>query len=282
MNKQLPIDAIKPNFMCIGSQKAGTSWLYEMLLQHPNVWLPKIKEIHFFDYKFGEETNTEKWGPGHIKRAMERIKKEANTLEENLYVDNMLGKETFTFEWYYSIFTHPEAANKNIIGEVTPEYCSISEEGVQAIKELLGDGKVIWMIRDPFDRAISQIQMSANRMLANPPQNNSEWEGLLKNVKYINRANYEKYVPLWDKYFGDDIKYIAYGNMKNNPENLLTEIEGFLGIEKIKYSGLKEVVHKTKNVDLPEWLKNKVRGEVSLQYDFLLKRFGKEFLNDIK
>jgi len=38
-----------PEFLCIGAEKAGTTWLYEMLKAHPSVWMPPIKEIHYFD-----------------------------------------------------------------------------------------------------------------------------------------------------------------------------------------------------------------------------------------
>src|SRR3984957_2732032 len=38
-----------PDFLCIGAQKAGTTWLHKMLGQHPGAWLPPIKEIHYFD-----------------------------------------------------------------------------------------------------------------------------------------------------------------------------------------------------------------------------------------
>ncbi|MEL6239626.1 MAG: sulfotransferase domain-containing protein, partial [Pseudomonadota bacterium] len=36
------------NFLVIGAQKAGTTWLYEMLRQHPDVFTPATKELHFF------------------------------------------------------------------------------------------------------------------------------------------------------------------------------------------------------------------------------------------
>ena len=40
---------LHPSFVCIGAQKAGTTWLYDNLRPHPEVWLPQVKEIHFFD-----------------------------------------------------------------------------------------------------------------------------------------------------------------------------------------------------------------------------------------
>jgi hypothetical protein len=38
-----------PNFLGIGAQKAGTSWLYENLKLHPEIYLSDRKELHYFD-----------------------------------------------------------------------------------------------------------------------------------------------------------------------------------------------------------------------------------------
>ena len=37
-----------PNVLCIGIQKAGTTYLASLLRQHPDVFLPKQKEVHYF------------------------------------------------------------------------------------------------------------------------------------------------------------------------------------------------------------------------------------------
>jgi len=37
------------DFLGIGAQKAGTTWLYEMLRLHPQVSFPAGKEVHFWD-----------------------------------------------------------------------------------------------------------------------------------------------------------------------------------------------------------------------------------------
>ena len=38
-----------PDFLCIGAQKAGTTWLYDNLKKHPDLGLPDVKELHYFD-----------------------------------------------------------------------------------------------------------------------------------------------------------------------------------------------------------------------------------------
>ena len=37
------------HFVGIGAQKAGTTWLYEMLRQHPEISFPAGKEVHYWD-----------------------------------------------------------------------------------------------------------------------------------------------------------------------------------------------------------------------------------------
>jgi hypothetical protein len=41
-----------PDFLGIGAQKAGTTWLYENLRRHPELFLPETKELHYFDQQF--------------------------------------------------------------------------------------------------------------------------------------------------------------------------------------------------------------------------------------
>lgn len=39
----------QPNFIYIGPDKAGSSWLHEVLLRHPQVFMPEAKDLYFFD-----------------------------------------------------------------------------------------------------------------------------------------------------------------------------------------------------------------------------------------
>jgi len=45
-------DVALPRFLIVGCQKCGTSSLHHYLAQHPSVWSPKKKELHFFDYYY--------------------------------------------------------------------------------------------------------------------------------------------------------------------------------------------------------------------------------------
>ena len=43
----------KPNFFIVGAPKAGTTAMYEYLRTHPNVFMPRLKEPHFFATDLG-------------------------------------------------------------------------------------------------------------------------------------------------------------------------------------------------------------------------------------
>src|SRR5438094_376898 len=38
----------RPDFLCVGAHKGGTTWLYQQLDSHPDFWMPPVKELHYF------------------------------------------------------------------------------------------------------------------------------------------------------------------------------------------------------------------------------------------
>ena len=49
-----------PDFLVVGAQKAGTTWLHRNLLEHPEVWMPE-HEVHYFDRKIRDESFDDAW-----------------------------------------------------------------------------------------------------------------------------------------------------------------------------------------------------------------------------
>lgn len=56
-----------PDFIGIGVQRAGTSWLYVCLKEHPQIYMPR-KEIHFFDDQFhkGDDWYSDQFSGGSV------------------------------------------------------------------------------------------------------------------------------------------------------------------------------------------------------------------------
>jgi Sulfotransferase domain len=56
-----------PEFIIIGAQKCGTSFLYQLLVQHPHVKPSFAKEVHYFDLNFRKGDN---WYRSHFPLQM--------------------------------------------------------------------------------------------------------------------------------------------------------------------------------------------------------------------
>jgi hypothetical protein len=52
-----------PNFLFIGPDKAGSTWLHAVLMTHPQALLPAAKDLYFFDRYYGRGLD---WYAGHF------------------------------------------------------------------------------------------------------------------------------------------------------------------------------------------------------------------------
>jgi hypothetical protein len=107
-----------PNFLVIGAQRAGTSLLHQILLMHPDVYVPvQRKEVHYFDRYF--------------ERGV---------------------------DWYRAYFpAGDEAGRYRAIGEITPDYLATAEAPAR-IHSLLPDCRLVAILRNPVDRVYSWYQ----------------------------------------------------------------------------------------------------------------------------
>lgn len=48
---------MNPNFLFIGADKSGSTWLYEILRAHPECYVPTIKDIYYFDRQYDRGLN---------------------------------------------------------------------------------------------------------------------------------------------------------------------------------------------------------------------------------
>ncbi|WP_431768781.1 sulfotransferase domain-containing protein [Salinibacter sp.] len=66
----------RPTFLVIGTQKAGTTWIADMLRQHSSVCMPEKKEIHFFNKKRNYKKGFE-WYEEHFRSCNAPVRGEA-------------------------------------------------------------------------------------------------------------------------------------------------------------------------------------------------------------
>jgi hypothetical protein len=269
-----------PGFLCIGAQKAGTSWLFVQLQSHPGVWMPPVKELHFFNHLHVPQNRA--WTESHIRQGAARAmrwhlnKQDRADFVYVRYLLDLATRETFTEEWYRRAFDRPLARGR-LTGDITPEYSTIPEEGIRHVLALLGAPKIVYMIRDPVDRAISQLRMNVARHCKTPPSE-AEWLELAGQWDIANRGDYMTYVPRWKAHVPEaDLLFAPYGRIARDPLGLLREIERFLGLAPHDHPGRAERVHATEGPRPPESVRNLLAERLADQTAFVAREFGRDF-----
>lgn len=104
-----------PTFLGIGVNKAGTTWLHELLASHPRIWMPsRRKEVHFFTRHYAKGLN-----------------------------------------WYKRFFPNAtEEQHYEALGEYTPAYL-YDDRCLARITEVSFIQQFILSLRNPVDRAYS-------------------------------------------------------------------------------------------------------------------------------
>ena len=153
-----------PDFLCIGAQKAGTTWLHDNLVRHPTIWLPPVKEIHYFDRPhvtihgrlFGRASRLRR-ARAHLHRtSMAFAQGRASAGELRWAVRYCFGPRSDA--WYAALFDQPG----KVTGEICPGYARLAKPVIQRIAGLMPEGKIIFLLRHPIERAWSAAVMHFN------------------------------------------------------------------------------------------------------------------------
>jgi hypothetical protein len=151
-----------PDFICVGAQKCGTTWLNENLKIQSGVALPAVKELHYFNEIWLPHQRD--WAQAHRrKQVLDHVEWYVNNVPRSdcdvrhLNTVVRISEAPICDKWYGTIFADlPEHA---IVGEMTPEYALLPLMGIQHILRLNEKMKFIFVVRDPIDRAWSQLKM---------------------------------------------------------------------------------------------------------------------------
>lgn len=272
------------DFLGIGAQKSGTTWVIKNIKEHPAVWIPHcIKELHYFDVLY--------LGYGR-KSQLNRIRRKMQTVINSEAWGNAISDKeydyfskiydpdlVFTDEWYEHIFSR---ANGKVKGEFTPAYCAIGDRGIAHVRKMMPDVKLIYMVRDPYDRAMSSLRM----LLERERFKKTDMEQLVEKPLFIKKGDYAQNIPAWEKAFDSaQILYIPFGRIKSDPAGVMRDVEAFLGLDRFdRYPALNKKVNATgkKKIEIPEKIIWKIRQMTAPQYPYLVERFREEFVSLIK
>ena len=118
----------KPNFIISGFPKCGSTALHYYVDAHPEIFMPKQKELHYFTQSYISKLNK---GPGDLEAKKSQVK---------------------SLDSYFKMFEG--VSGEKTIGETSPSYINYPNSFKKINKEL-DTPKLIILIRDPIKRAYS-------------------------------------------------------------------------------------------------------------------------------
>jgi hypothetical protein len=185
----------RPSFICVGAGKAGTTWLWEMLRLHPGIYLPDVKEIHYFNdiaYEGSDVRN-----PNFRKPV----------------------------GWYLRFFA--AARPEQVCGEISPSYLW-SETAPDAIHAFDPGMRILIMLRDPVDRLFSSYLFGQQK----GEIGRVSFEEALRSVDYLlARAPCSGSVARYLELFGrSQVKVVFHEELTADPRRLVLDVEEFLGV----------------------------------------------------
>ena len=232
-----------PSFLIIGTQKGGTTSLYNYLIQHPFVASAFAKEVHFFDnhtcaHNFGKGMA---WYKSHF--------------EYSLYKS-------------YKKIVHQQDL---ITGEGSPDYL-FDPHASRRIAATIPTVKLIVLLRNPVDRAYSHYlhnvraaydvgreMLSFEEAIAQESNRlNGEKQKLLKDetyfsynymhYSYLSRGMYAEQLKIWLSLFPQEqIIVLRSEDFFTDPDSIFKQVVDFLDIPTYKLEKYKSYNSRTEN-----------------------------------
>lgn len=202
-----------PTFLIVGAGKSGTTSLYEYLKQHPQVFMPEVKEPLFFAFE-GQQVKFS--GPGDAE---------------------MNARAVTTLERYHALFR--DGMNQAARGEASTAYLYYPA-AAQRIRRLIPEAKLVILLRCPAERAYSNFLHAlrvgrepigdfAKALDAEPKRISAGWSHFFH---YRSKGWYYRQLTHWINLFPRDQLLIhLYDDLENDPTGLLRGIFNFIGVD---------------------------------------------------
>lgn len=227
-----------PDFLGIGAQKAGTTWLQRNLRAHPEIWMPKEKEIHYFDEKIrlkgglwsrlrGDRPADVRWRrQARMRFKRSRISSSPRDIAWDLRYFLMKPSD----RWYASLF---EPGAGKMTGEATPDYSILKPRVIAHVHEIMPDAKIIFLMRNPVERPWSATDMGirlSGQSAEKVPDEKFYRQFDSPRVRLL--TNYLRTLRSWGTHYPQDQIFVGFlEDIHFFPEEFLVSLYDFLGVE---------------------------------------------------
>jgi hypothetical protein len=149
--------------LCVGMPKAGTGWLFDQLKNHPDFWLPPVKEVSYLNHGFPRlarssrllDKKREKLQRASAKKGRRSAVKRRDLAFLQAATDcSGLARD---LSRYASLFQFKDNLKS---GDITPSYSLLDANLIEQIAARFPAIRIIFLVRDPIARAWSHICMA--------------------------------------------------------------------------------------------------------------------------
>lgn len=199
-----------PDFIIVGAMKSATTSLWSVLRKHPQIFMPALKEPHFFS------------SPEYLDSI-------------NLYHRNRLKSQIpQDLESYSSLFS--PAQPQQLCGEASASYFLMPQISIPRILGHVGDIKIIVVLRNPYERSWSEFQALHKHSIVQHPE--KVFLTALKNAQthsdqtlpqWIDQSLYYARVVAFKENFSS-VHVLLLDDLQRSPENFFSSLYNFLNI----------------------------------------------------
>jgi hypothetical protein len=202
-----------PQFLIIGAQKAGTTTLYKYLDQHPQIMIPGIKEVHFFDLNY--------------EKGMDWYKQFFKT--HNPFCRKIAGEASPYYLFHplvpQRVAQHLPNARLIVLlrNPVDRAYSHFRHEINYKTEHLNSFGEAVAMEKQ-------RIAADEKALMEGRIQKSTAYQSF----SYISRGMYAKQIERWLEYFPlSQMLFLKSEDFFANPTSELPAVYHFLGVEEI-------------------------------------------------
>jgi hypothetical protein len=260
----------------LGAQKAGSTWMARYLRSHPDVYVPPLKEIHYFDAVYLRRLN------GHItKRFVRMAEKIANEMAIDSARVSHKDKEKYRAltdrikmtrenDYPYMKFFEDRVTDEGVFCDITPAYSMLSSDGYEAILNMHPNIRWVFILRDPVDRYWSALRMGVRKRKNADPY--GEFMTLLDREDYYLRTDYKRTILELERLVPPDrIKYVFYESLFT-PQSV-DELTSFIGVKPWP-ANFEQVVNPGEKMPIDPQHLNAALKKYRHVYEFVFERFG--------
>lgn len=260
-----PIDAsLVPDFMIIGPNRTGSTWLHSQLSIHPELHFATPKEIFYFDALNLpdhplHQSDDLSWYLSHFRMTPEIARDRQTQCRTDFQVD----------------FTPRRQ------GEASASYAAgIGPERITDLIKLNPNLRAIILIRHPVDRAWSHVRFDARMIHKLDPMNlsDSQLSEVLHGDRYIvDCGRYRYMLELWERHLKPGhLLPIVFDRLTNDLPATIRDVAAFLDVSTAPHLFAKQAGYgiEPKEAPIPTALADELRQIYEEEMAFLRERFA--------